>query len=523
MKVTFYHPESSKRFMYDVKEGQNVEHIKEIVENHLKIDTSNTLLIEKKIHLYYGVCELKDEWIFTDLIIPIGSSIKCLVKNHAIADFYCFIKFKNETLELYDTNFDPNENIVLELRIYISNLIGLPLSVFRLKTAQNLDMYDSKKLSDYKISTKKNEILLETWKNWDTFLRYCIQGSSIKVFSLMSPNKAIKQFQTRVALYIAAHYGNLDLINNLTAITVRLDRPVGEHPCREWCYDFNPNKSDKLNYLKLEYLKCPIHVIILRGKLSVLISVLKNRLHLLEQKDPYGLLPWRLALKNVNNNKKLKDMASYLILKKFSGKVKLSRNLKISIRLYAKIKLWIENSKEHVFHIYGSSKSSIKSSAFFIKPGLIGNVPLIDGYNNDFKDQTSFNERLKYYSKNHHNLSVISTFNNSIKEEDIIPPIIKFNRSLEETNLKLEFYNMKSADQLFNVERKIKFPIKNKIHYETMQMYEKYRNGESSEDTVKQVFKDVSTFRSKTCIQKIQMGSLMLQKITKRRFNNIDL
>ncbi len=44
----------------------------------------------------------------------------------------------------------------------------------------------------------------------------------------------------RVALYIAAFYGNQELATTMIQMGVRADKPVGEHPCRQWCQKITP-------------------------------------------------------------------------------------------------------------------------------------------------------------------------------------------------------------------------------------------------------------------------------------------
>lgn len=49
----------------------------------------------------------------------------------------------------------------------------------------------------------------------------------------------------RVALYIAAHYGHVDLAVNLLKCGVKADEPVGDHPKRLWCKDDKSGHIDR--------------------------------------------------------------------------------------------------------------------------------------------------------------------------------------------------------------------------------------------------------------------------------------
>lgn len=167
------------------------------------------------------------------------------VKADQVPDYYVYVKFQKQTINLNSTNLDPNEAYVFELRIFLSNLLGLPLSIFRLKKAavaddddeendtqadkkkktKKIDLYDCWTLKHYDI-TKKCTFILETWHGWDTFLDYCIKGFTKQCLKAMSMDEMIRQYQMKVALYISAHYGSFELASTLMATHgVRADRP----------------------------------------------------------------------------------------------------------------------------------------------------------------------------------------------------------------------------------------------------------------------------------------------------------
>ena len=154
------------------------------------------------------------------------------MRAEQVPDYYVHVKFQKETINLCNTNLDSDgEATVFELRIFLSNMLGLPLSIFRLKTSnadksvKNIDLYDGLTLKHYGIQ-KKTTFLLETWKGWDTFLHYCIKGFTKQCVKAMSSDEYIRQYQMKCALYIAAHYGNFELASTLIVTHgVRADRP----------------------------------------------------------------------------------------------------------------------------------------------------------------------------------------------------------------------------------------------------------------------------------------------------------
>ena len=95
----------------------------------------------------------------------------------------------------------------------------------------------------------------------ENFLNSCIRGYHKQVIKTMSSDEIIRQYQAKVALFLAAHYGHYDLANSMMNLGARPDRPVGEHPSRQWCANLNSKKP--------EYLRCPIHEAIKSGQLKI--------------------------------------------------------------------------------------------------------------------------------------------------------------------------------------------------------------------------------------------------------------
>ena len=77
-----------------------------------------------------------------------------------MADYFLYVKFKKETMCLYDTELDPYDSTIFELRIFISNLLGLPLSIFRLKSAANVELFDESESVDIECACFENHCLL---------------------------------------------------------------------------------------------------------------------------------------------------------------------------------------------------------------------------------------------------------------------------------------------------------------------------------------------------------------------------
>ena len=80
-------------------------------------------------------------------------------------------------------------------------------------------------------------VSVETWnENWNEFLNYVINGYTPHVVQHISQqrNDNLAKYEMRVALYMAAHYGHMDLAVTLQRLGARASEPTGEHSARLW-------------------------------------------------------------------------------------------------------------------------------------------------------------------------------------------------------------------------------------------------------------------------------------------------
>lgn len=136
----------------------------------------------------------------------------------------------------------------------------------------------------------------------------------------------------------------------------------------------------------------------MNGQLKVINLIASTHIYALETKDGHGLPPWRLALHNSHKDKtknlEQKEVARFLLGKRFGGKVNIIDNFSCSISFYARLKNWVERAKNKVYFYHGHTKSSLKRKTMY-KSGLLGYKCLIDGYNNNFKDYINSYDRLR--------------------------------------------------------------------------------------------------------------------------------
>jgi hypothetical protein len=385
MKIFIKYQYSDERLSYETSEKTKVRDLVDFVKNYYNIaeipayeNVKDKSVIALKLKLYHFGGELNDDCLFNELAILEGSTLKCLIIEEIIPEFYVYIKFKKELYKFYDSTYQMISYTVYKLRLKLSDELGLPLSIFRMKSG-DIELQDNLRLIDYNIQ-RHGYVQLETWLGWDSFLNNCIKGFTKQVVKTMNNDELIRQYQARVALYIASHYDHIDLAHRLVRLGARPDKPVGVHPNKQWEISF------KNSYLKPEYLKCPIHVAVLNAHMKLVSFFIGIGTWMLEVRDGFGISTWRLALRNLSKNQKnesYKHVVRFIL--SHNHKYKLIRHLLVSNMFLYRLMIWKEKAKERVLIKYGLSKSSLKKRPF-LKGGLVGYNTLVSGYNNNFKE-----------------------------------------------------------------------------------------------------------------------------------------
>ena len=101
-----------------------------------------------------------------------------------------------------------------DFRARISRKIGLPVGVFRLMSEAGVEMFDCHTLYDYGVGLGST-IRLDTWDGWNDFLNLTVMGFSSHVMASLMAEEVVAKYQMKVAMYMAAHFGHVDLAVSL--------------------------------------------------------------------------------------------------------------------------------------------------------------------------------------------------------------------------------------------------------------------------------------------------------------------
>ncbi|GAB1609844.1 protein ANKUB1-like [Argonauta hians] len=359
--MLFFLSYENERIACNISTALTVKQAKDYVSLKFGLNTSVFKDQQKVLALKFAGSELNDSWIIGDLKILPGSTLKLVLKKASHPSLYVFCRYSRETFSIDNVNWI-SEMQVSELRKRISEYTGLPVTVSRLVSPSGQEMYDPYRLFDYGIFNGMC-VVMETWDGWNDFLRFAVEGQTKSVLSSMSSDEIVAKFQLKVALYISAHFGNVDLASYAMKVGIRSDEPVGEHPSRQWCYEHS----------NIYCLRAPVHEASYQGQYVLLRMFVSHDICCLLAKDGFGRNALAICL-----HQKMKQCASFLLTKQWT-KVQISKDLALPVILYSKMLVWADRAKNHVLLNLGPEKSSIKLGKKNKGPMVTFGV-LVDGY-----------------------------------------------------------------------------------------------------------------------------------------------
>ncbi|XP_071502628.1 uncharacterized protein [Diadema antillarum] len=350
------------RYTFDTDANETIASLRDRVCDTCQIDTRGGNNGEQKfVVLQYQGADLQDTWKLGDIGIVAGSTLRCFLREEITPKLFVYCAYNDEKVEiLEEVRFETD--YVAALRSIISRRVGLPVTVYRIVDSEGREMFDGNTLQLYDI-TFGCTVRLETYDGWNDFLRAASIGHTSHVFHNLSQDESISKFQTRVALFIAAHHGHMDLASAVLKLGIRSDEAVGDHPTKEWC----PSSH-------IEALKTPVHEAAEHGQLSILRIFVYNNICCVTCKDGNGLTALNVALR-----KQKREVALYLLTKQWSN-VQYSA-LILPLTVYSQIRKWCDRAKDKVLLVHGPEKSSMRYKRTTRQPGaLCGEGVHVDGF-----------------------------------------------------------------------------------------------------------------------------------------------
>ncbi|XP_076131563.1 protein ANKUB1-like [Alosa pseudoharengus] len=338
---------------FHISHDETVSIIKQMVKNYFCMPHLDNQQWRYFLELSYSGAVLQDSWSLADVGISSGSTLRCELKEETKAIVYVYNSVTRETLSLMGTEIHLSSP-VSRVRSLVSVRCSLPVSAFRLTTQSGTKLYDCNTLKDY-VTEVGSTLRLKAWDGWGEFLKACFRGHKQTVQQYLSEERPVLRFQQRVALYIAASQGHLELASWLIERGEHAEQAVGVHPYREWCHETD----------HLEITKSPIHVAAETGQLLILKLFVRSSVLTLSCRDPLGRDPIQIALKNRH-----RKCVAHLVTKLWS--VMSFPDLVIPMKIYIQIKSWIRRVQRKVIN-EGVGHGCIYRTR-------VGDTVLVDGF-----------------------------------------------------------------------------------------------------------------------------------------------
>ena len=363
------------RHLLDVEVGQTVSDIKSILREKFDLDTAqnedgnNDILMV----IRYAGSNLEDEWVFSDISIPHGATLRCELRENVKPYLEVFCSYSGDKIRFTD-EFDVWDTKVSDLKSMITEKTGLHVSVFRLVTSEGKEMYDCHSLKKYKVDIG-DTIGLETWNGWGEFLTAATKGQltpTIKHMVSMYDDPLVARYQLRVALFIAAHFDYPQLALQLIKSGARCDEPVGAHPVREWC-----NRE-----AHTDHFKTPIHEASQHGSLRCLQKFLHHSYACILAKDGSGLTP-----SNIARRYRQTECFKLLIAEQFRTR----STAGLTLGVYWRVRRWCERARDRalVFHKHSPNPLLLAMESRSYGNAVVGQKVQLDGFGDNMQTGTS--------------------------------------------------------------------------------------------------------------------------------------
>ncbi|XP_053491087.1 protein ANKUB1-like [Ictalurus furcatus] len=310
--------------------------------------------VKRFLELKFAGAVLQDDWCLTDVGISSGTTICCQLKEVRKAVLHVFSAVTKQTLPIMGTECLLASS-VSKLRSLVSLLLGLPISAFTLSTQSGVELYDCNLLSHYAVEAG-DTLCLDTWDGWTELLKDSLEGHENKVQCHFSEDEPILRFQKRLALYVAAAHGHLEMATWLLDNGVQAHEPVGVHPSRVWCYETDHPES----------LKCPVHAAVEAGQLLILKMFLCRNILNLACRDTSNRNLLQIAIEHQH-----KKCVSHLVSKLYT--MVTFRGFALSTWIYVQIKIWVIKAKR------GLLKTSVTANSGPFR-SRVEDTLLIDGF-----------------------------------------------------------------------------------------------------------------------------------------------
>ena len=356
--------ESVHKFDVDVREtvGDIKNALREQFGLNLKNQRNET---DQYVSLVYQGSHLQNNWVYSDLGIPPGSTLVCSVEKQVepTLSVHCI---NYDEMSEYKQNFDVWDTSVGTLRGMIQDSTGIHVSAFRLFSKFGLELFDCHFLKVYGVE-KGDTVSMEIWHDVADVVHAARDNDITDTLgSLASFQDAphLMRYQLQLGLFTAAHYDYHQLATQLMKCGAKPDQPVGQHPSRDWCR----------TSAHVDHVKTPAHEAAQHGRLKCLQYFLMFNYAVLICKDAHGLTPCNVARRH-----KQTECFKLLVAEQFRIP---SVHPELSVHVYSRVRKWCDRARMRArLHKDKTALLLLTNAEVAQKCAVVGQKVEIDGFN----------------------------------------------------------------------------------------------------------------------------------------------
>ena len=317
------------------------------------------------VSLVYQGSNLQDDWVYSDLGIPPGSSLVCSVEKQIEPTLTVHCINYDEKIE-YKVNFNVWDATIGTLRGMVQDSTGIHVSAFRLFSKTGLELFDCHPLKVYGIDTG-DTVTMEIWRDVADVVHAARDNDitdTLGSLASFQDGPHLMRYQLQLGLFTAAHYGYHQLATQLMKCGARPDEPVGQHPSRDWCRAS----------AHVDHVKTPAHEAAQHGRLKCLQHFLMFNYAVLICKDANGLTPCNIA-------RRYKQTECFKLLVAEQFRIP-SVHPALSVHVYSRVRKWCDRARMRArLHKDKTAMLLLTNAEVSQKCAVVGQKVEVDGFN----------------------------------------------------------------------------------------------------------------------------------------------
>lgn len=206
-----------QRFIVGIQSTDTIYQVKQKIQRAVDVVQPVNSIMTDTVPcstLYFAGTSLHDDMVVNDIGIVSGSTLLYKYTEMQRSVLKVYVKFLKKTIEL-SKECDISSMTVGDVRVYLQNQIGIPVSMFYIVQTVNStrELFDIHDLTYYNI-TEGDTLVLHIWKGTRRVVMNAMNSDISGTMSNLPnfyENPSLNRYLLRVVLFIAAHFDHMKL------------------------------------------------------------------------------------------------------------------------------------------------------------------------------------------------------------------------------------------------------------------------------------------------------------------------